>query len=110
MRVDVRALDIQTEIRDDLTLVQPTEFDLEKDEEEAWDDDLDAEGDPDLSWDVEEEGHETASNESSVTLSSKTSKRSFDEIDDEDAPDEAPPSLSSSPGRSSSVRILSHFN
>lgn len=53
--------------------------------EEEWDDSLDADGDPDTTWEVEQET-ETASNESSVTLSSKASKRSFHEADlEEDA-------------------------
>jgi hypothetical protein len=48
--------------------------------EDAWDDDLAEEGDRDASWNVE---HETESNESSITLSSKaSSKRTYDEVDD----------------------------
>ncbi|KAJ3515968.1 hypothetical protein NLJ89_g1426 [Agrocybe chaxingu] len=46
---------------------------------EAWDDDLDREGDLDARWD--EDNTPSASNQSSVTLSSKTSKRSFDEFE-----------------------------
>ncbi|KAF9459372.1 hypothetical protein BDZ94DRAFT_1046497 [Collybia nuda] len=46
---------------------------------ETWDDDLDGEGDPDLLWEHEQE---TTSNESSATLSSKTSsKRSISEAE-----------------------------
>lgn len=64
-------------------------------QEPAWDDSLDADGDPDLTWDVEEE-QETASNESIATLSSKTSKRSFHEVEnyEDDAASQA-----SSPGQ-----------
>lgn len=68
------------------------------DEEEAqWED-----GDPDTTWEVEEQ--ETASNESSVTLSSKASKRSFDEVElEEDEVDgKSPPG---SPGT-----LPSYFN
>jgi len=48
--------------------------------DEEWDDSLDGEGDPDPAWDV---GHETESNQSSVTLSSNaSSKRHYDEVED----------------------------
>lgn len=57
--------------------------------EDDWNDDLDGEGDPDTTWDTEEQEHDTISNESSVTLStmsSKTSsKRGFDEAELDDA-------------------------
>jgi hypothetical protein len=65
--------------------------------EEEWDDSLDGEGEPDV---AEEHDHEVASNESSVTLSSKTSsKRTYHEVDDEvdDLHSFSPPS---SPGPS----------
>ncbi|KAJ7093167.1 hypothetical protein C8R44DRAFT_890935 [Mycena epipterygia] len=58
------------------------------DEGEAqWEDDAD----PDTTWEVEEQ--ETASNESSVTLSSKASKRSFDEVEleEDEADGNSPP-------------------
>jgi len=48
-------------------------------EDVNWEDALGDE-DPDTTWEVEGE-HETASNESSVTLSSKASKRSFEEVE-----------------------------
>lgn len=52
--------------------------------DEEWDDSLDGEGEPDLGWATTEHDHEVASNESSVTLSSKTSsKRTYHEVDDE---------------------------
>jgi hypothetical protein len=47
-------------------------------ETENWDDDQDGEGELDLNWSLE---NEITSNHSSVTLSSKASKRSFDEVD-----------------------------
>lgn len=47
-------------------------------EAENWDYDQDGEGDLDVNWGLE---NEITSNHSSVTLSSKTSKRSFDEVD-----------------------------
>jgi len=47
-------------------------------EAENWDDDQDGEGEIDLNWSLE---NEVTSNHSSVTLSSKASKRSFDEVD-----------------------------
>ncbi|EKM82847.1 hypothetical protein AGABI1DRAFT_111413 [Agaricus bisporus var. burnettii JB137-S8] len=48
--------------------------------DETWDDELDGEGDPDTTWEAEPENvDESISNESSVTLSSKASKRSFNE-------------------------------
>ncbi|KXN90491.1 hypothetical protein AN958_04163 [Leucoagaricus sp. SymC.cos] len=48
---------------------------------DAWDDELDGEGDPDTTWEAEKDnGDESISNESSVTLSSKASKRSYDDF------------------------------
>lgn len=47
-------------------------------EAENWDYDQDGEGDLDVNWGLE---NEITSNHSSVTLSSKASKRSFDEVD-----------------------------
>ncbi|KAJ6547133.1 hypothetical protein B0H19DRAFT_1237789 [Mycena capillaripes] len=52
-------------------------------EDAQWEDAVDGEEDPDTTWEAEAE-QETASNESSVTLSSKASKRSFDEIEFEE--------------------------
>ncbi|KAJ7771777.1 hypothetical protein B0H16DRAFT_195327 [Mycena metata] len=53
------------------------------DEEPSWEDAVEGDEDPDTTWEADAE-HETASNESSVTLSSKASKRSFDELDPEE--------------------------
>ncbi|KAJ7043263.1 hypothetical protein C8F04DRAFT_1390094 [Mycena alexandri] len=53
------------------------------DEEPSWEDAIEGDEDPDTTWEADAE-HETASNESSVTLSSKASKRSFDELDPEE--------------------------
>ena len=50
-------------------------------EAENWDDDQDGEGELDVNWDLENEITSSNSNHSSVTLSSKASKRSFDEVD-----------------------------
>ncbi|KAF5387157.1 hypothetical protein D9615_001691 [Tricholomella constricta] len=69
---------------------QGTSYDLD-----PWDDTLDGEGELDTTWEVEEHEHETASNLSSVTLSSKTStKRSLSEAELEEYEDEEglPPS------------------
>jgi hypothetical protein len=52
-----------------------------EEEETQWDDAVDGDADPDTTWEAEEAENETASNESSVTLSSKASKRSFDELE-----------------------------
>ncbi|KAJ7929296.1 hypothetical protein B0H13DRAFT_1964736 [Mycena leptocephala] len=62
-----------------------------EEEEAQWEDAVDGAEDPDTTWEAEAE-QETASNESSVTLSSKASKRSFDEIELEE--DENTDSLS----------------
>lgn len=66
--------------------------------EDGWDYDLDGDGEPDTNWEAENE-HDSPSNESSVTLSSKTSKRSFDELerDNEVEDEEDVWSLNSSP-------------
>ena len=56
-------------------------------EEENWDDDQDGEGELDVNWDLENEIPLLNSNHSSVTLSSKVSKRSFDEVDSVDDED-----------------------
>lgn len=65
-------------------------------ESETWDDSLDGEGELDLTWEAEE--HETASNQSSTTLSSKSSiKRSISEAELEEYQDEEL-SFSTSPG------------
>lgn len=50
-------------------------------EAENWDDDQDGEGELDVNWGLENEITSSYSNQSSVTLSSKASKRSFDEVD-----------------------------
>lgn len=71
--------------------------DFEGEIDGAWDDELDGEGDPDTTWEAEQEnGDESVSNESSVTLSSKASKRSFDEFGIEHSEDES--FVSGSPG------------
>ncbi|KAF8184958.1 hypothetical protein K438DRAFT_2020188 [Mycena galopus ATCC 62051] len=54
-----------------------------EDGETQWEDAVEDE-DPNTTWDAEEAENETASNESSVTLSSKASKRSFDELEPEE--------------------------
>nr|GAT52126.1 predicted protein [Mycena chlorophos] len=64
-----------------------------EEEEEEWDEG--GEGDPDTTWDADAE-QETLSTQSSVTMSSKGSKRSIDEVETED--DELDPSLPGSPG------------
>jgi len=50
---------------------------------DAWDDELDGEGDPDTTWEADQDtGDEpVSSNENPTTLSSKVSKRSFDDFD-----------------------------
>ncbi|KAJ7261406.1 hypothetical protein B0H12DRAFT_1273947, partial [Mycena haematopus] len=53
--------------------------------ETQWEDAVEGDEDPDTTWEAEEAENETASNESSVTLSSKASKRSFDMIEPEEA-------------------------
>lgn len=65
-------------------------------DDEAWDDDPDGgDEDPDTTWEAE---HETESNQSSVTLSSKmSSKRSISEIELEQDDDQTP-SSPTSPG------------
>ncbi|KAJ7684721.1 hypothetical protein DFH06DRAFT_1156446, partial [Mycena polygramma] len=67
------------------------------DEEPQWEDTVDGDEDPDTTWEAEEAEQETASNESSVTLSSRASKRSFDEIEPE-ADEVAATSPPGSPG------------
>lgn len=62
-----------------------------------WDDSLDGEGELDTAWDIEQE-QDLASNGSSNTLSSRASKRGFEEVDPDfgdDVEDVSPPS---SPG------------
>ncbi|KDR81426.1 hypothetical protein GALMADRAFT_239315 [Galerina marginata CBS 339.88] len=54
--------------------------------EDGWEDDLDGEGEADTTWDDDNEN--ALSNHSSVTLSSKASKRSFDEFESGDAYDD----------------------
>ncbi|KAJ7074324.1 hypothetical protein C8F01DRAFT_18215 [Mycena amicta] len=67
----------------------------EEEEEEQWDDAVGGESDPDTTWDADAE-QETLSNQSSVTLSSKASKRSIDEVEaDEEESRTSPPN---SPG------------
>ncbi|KAF7359389.1 hypothetical protein MSAN_01281500 [Mycena sanguinolenta] len=56
--------------------------------ETQWEDAVEGDEDPDTTWEAEEAENETASNESSVTLSSKASKRSFDKIELEDDEDD----------------------
>ncbi|KAG7452813.1 uncharacterized protein BT62DRAFT_1070532 [Guyanagaster necrorhizus] len=71
---------------------------------EEWGD-ADAEGDPDTTWEELDPEAETASNKSSVTLASRSSKRSIDEVEDADGGDlENPSSRHSSPG-SKRVRV-----
>ncbi|KAF8163122.1 hypothetical protein B0H34DRAFT_694191 [Crassisporium funariophilum] len=66
---------------------------------ENWEDDLDGEGDLDVTWEHDNENTLSTSNESSVTLSSKASKRSYDEVDsDGDEAAETGLSPPSSPG------------
>ncbi|KAJ7632239.1 hypothetical protein FB45DRAFT_911894 [Roridomyces roridus] len=69
-----------------------TSEDAPYDDEESYEEEVlegDAEGD--TTWEAEEQ--ETASNQSSVTLSSKASKRSFDEVEyaDDEVDGESPP-------------------
>jgi hypothetical protein len=71
-------------------LAYPESFD-----EQEWDDNLDGEGEPDTTWSVED--HDADSNESSVTLSSKTSsKRNHTEFDEDDSAEVV---TETSPGR-----------
>jgi hypothetical protein len=49
--------------------------------EDGWEDDPDGEGEIDETWDDDNENAHSNSNQSSITLSSKTSKRSFDEFE-----------------------------
>jgi hypothetical protein len=76
--------------------------------DEEWDDSLDGEGEIDIAWDATEHEHEVASNESSVTLSSKTSsKRTYHDVEDEiDGVGEI--SQSSSPGQYSLACFMIH--
>lgn len=57
---------------------------------EEWEDDLDGEGEIDDTWDEgnEVETAQSNSNNSSITLSSKASKRSYDELDSDENGDE----------------------
>jgi len=50
---------------------------------DAWDDELDGEGDPDTTWETDQDIRDepVLSNENLATLSSKVSKRSFDDYD-----------------------------
>ncbi|KAJ7184200.1 hypothetical protein C8R46DRAFT_1063258 [Mycena filopes] len=72
--------------------VQADDFHEESYEEEepSWEDAVEGDEDADTTWEAE---HETASNESSVTLSSKASKRSFEELelDEDDVDGNSPP-------------------
>jgi hypothetical protein len=73
-------------------------------EAENWDYDQDGEGDLDVNWGLE---NEITSNHSSITLSSKASKRSFDEVDsigDEDGHSNGTLSPAS-PGRNLSITV-----
>ncbi|RDB21016.1 hypothetical protein Hypma_011407 [Hypsizygus marmoreus] len=71
--------------------------DVSYEADDNWDDTLDGEGELDTTWEVEEQEHETASNQSSITLSSKTStKRGISEVNFDEDEDERP-SLPSSP-------------
>ncbi|KAK0483173.1 hypothetical protein IW261DRAFT_1461894 [Armillaria novae-zelandiae] len=81
--------------------VQETYDYLNNDEE--WGD-ADAEGDPDTTWEELDPEAETASNESSVTLASRTSKRSIDEVEAADGDLNDPSSPQSSPS-SKRVRV-----
>lgn len=75
---------------------------------EVWDDSLDGEGELDTTWEVEEQEHETASDQSSTTLSSKSSsKRSISEAELEEYEDEDLPPLSS-PGMSKTFFKVPH--
>jgi hypothetical protein len=69
---------------------------------------LDGEGDPDTTWEAEKDnGDESISNESSVTLSSKASKRSFDDFGLEHSDDEN--LVSESPGSFLALLLLVQF-
>ncbi|KAK0240599.1 hypothetical protein EDD85DRAFT_1021827 [Armillaria nabsnona] len=81
--------------------VQETYDYLNNDEE--WGD-ADAEGDPDTTWEELDPEAETASNESSVTLASRSSKRSIDEVEAADDDLNDPSSPHSSPS-SKRVRV-----
>ncbi|PBK77650.1 hypothetical protein ARMSODRAFT_946494 [Armillaria solidipes] len=81
--------------------VQETYDYLNNDEE--WGD-ADAEGDPDTTWEELDLEAETASNESSVTLASRSSKRSIDEVEADDGDLNDPSSPHSSPS-SKRVRV-----
>lgn len=90
--------------------------DLPEDEDEFWDDELDGEGEIDVSWSNEneaneptEENEESASNNSSVTLSSKGSKRTYSEVDEyEEEGDHAHTSIPT-PGRSRPFFLLEYL-
>ncbi len=66
--------------------------------DEEWGD-ADAEGDPDTTWEELDPEAETASNESSVTLASRSSKRSIDEVEADDDDLNDPSSPHSSPSK-----------
>lgn len=71
---------------------------------DEWDDAVDGEGELDF---VEDAEHETGSNESSITLSSKaSSKRTYDEVDLEAEPEDGDELSPHSLGKS--FRILAH--
>ncbi|KAK0210329.1 hypothetical protein DFS33DRAFT_1378311 [Desarmillaria ectypa] len=73
-------------------------------DDEEWGD-ADAEGDPDTTWEELEPEAETASNKSSVTLASRSSKRSIDEVEDAEGGDLGVPSLQHSSPGSKRVRV-----
>jgi len=85
---------------------EPISFD-----DENWEEELDGEGEPDTTWDEDEnEKALSTSNQSSATLSSRASKRSFDELEsggegyDEEEGQWDPPS---SPGENKSFLHIS---
>lgn len=83
--------------------------DFEGELDQTWDDELDGEGDPDTTWEAGQENvDESISNESSVTLSSKASKRSFDESGLEYSDDEN--FVSESPGTQSPSKFSCKAN
>ena len=71
---------IDLEANDDRLNLESTE-DPTTYREDGWEDDLDGEGEIDETWDNENENAHSNSNQSSITLSSKASKRSFDEFE-----------------------------
>lgn len=80
------------------------------DDDEFWDEDLDGEGEADLDsldHDGEHDGEQdgSPSNDSSVTLSSKSSKRGYSELDNGNDDEEFELGLTHSPGMWVNLRI-----